>query len=58
MSPVHGTGTSLTVIQFTRYAMGDCATIKDHDLPATAQVAYQKAIYLGEGKSYFLWYIY
>ncbi|KAM3584087.1 hypothetical protein VKS41_004054 [Umbelopsis sp. WA50703] len=30
------------------YAMGDCATIKDHDLPATAQVAKQKAIYLGE----------
>lgn len=30
------------------YAMGDCATIKDLDLPATAQVAYQKAIYLGD----------
>jgi hypothetical protein len=32
--------------------MGDCATIKDFDLPATAQVANQKAIYLGEGKCY------
>ncbi|KAI8576378.1 hypothetical protein K450DRAFT_274731 [Umbelopsis ramanniana AG] len=30
------------------YAMGDCATIKDHDLPATAQVAQQKAQYLGD----------
>jgi NADH dehydrogenase FAD-containing subunit len=31
--------------------MGDCATIKDYDLPATAQVAQQKAKYLGDGKS-------
>ncbi|KAL0076187.1 NDE1, mitochondrial external NADH dehydrogenase [Phycomyces blakesleeanus] len=29
------------------YALGDCATIKDYNLPATAQVASQKAIYLG-----------
>ncbi|KAI9304859.1 pyridine nucleotide-disulfide oxidoreductase-domain-containing protein [Cunninghamella echinulata] len=29
------------------YALGDCATILDQDLPATAQVANQKAIYLG-----------
>lgn len=28
------------------YALGDCATIKEHDLPATAQVANQKAVYL------------
>ncbi|KAG9287047.1 hypothetical protein G9A89_023011 [Geosiphon pyriformis] len=28
------------------YAIGDCATIKDNDLPATAQVANQKAMYL------------
>ncbi|CAO3633693.1 unnamed protein product [Cunninghamella blakesleeana] len=28
------------------YALGDCATIIDQDLPATAQVANQKAIYL------------
>ncbi|KAJ2961911.1 hypothetical protein NQZ79_g2910 [Umbelopsis isabellina] len=35
-----------------RYAMGDCATIKDHDLPATAQVAKQKAMYLGEENRY------
>ncbi|CAG8469845.1 6375_t:CDS:10 [Paraglomus occultum] len=28
------------------YALGDCATIKDYDLPATAQVANQKAVYL------------
>ncbi|KAJ3367083.1 hypothetical protein GGF32_000145 [Allomyces javanicus] len=30
------------------YAMGDCATISDYDLPATAQVANQKALYLGK----------
>ncbi|KAI8997666.1 NDE1, mitochondrial external NADH dehydrogenase [Pilobolus umbonatus] len=30
------------------YALGDCATISDNDLPATAQVATQKAIYLGK----------
>ncbi|CAO3596211.1 unnamed protein product [Absidia cylindrospora] len=30
------------------YALGDCATILDHDLPATAQVANQKAIYLSK----------
>ncbi|CAG8721646.1 19503_t:CDS:10, partial [Cetraspora pellucida] len=29
-----------------RYAIGDCATIKDYDLPATAQVANQKAKHL------------
>jgi NADH dehydrogenase FAD-containing subunit len=29
------------------YALGDCAVIKDNSLPATAQVANQKAIYLG-----------
>ncbi|KAJ6634797.1 putative NADH dehydrogenase [Pseudolycoriella hygida] len=28
------------------YALGDCATIKDHQLPQTAQVANQQAIYL------------
>ncbi|KAG0337676.1 hypothetical protein BG004_007553 [Podila humilis] len=28
------------------YALGDCATIKDHELPQTAQVANQQAIYL------------
>ncbi|CAJ0876292.1 15109_t:CDS:10 [Entrophospora sp. SA101] len=28
------------------FALGDCATIKDYDLPATAQVANQKALYL------------
>ncbi|KAL1917689.1 uncharacterized protein VTP21DRAFT_3523 [Calcarisporiella thermophila] len=28
------------------YAIGDCATIKNYDLPATAQVANQKGIYL------------
>ncbi|ORZ08322.1 pyridine nucleotide-disulfide oxidoreductase-domain-containing protein [Absidia repens] len=28
------------------YAVGDCATIDNHDLPLTAQVANQKAIYL------------
>ncbi|KAG0172383.1 hypothetical protein DFQ28_010074 [Apophysomyces sp. BC1034] len=28
------------------YALGDCATIQEYDLPATAQVANQKAIYL------------
>ncbi|ORX88473.1 FAD/NAD-P-binding domain-containing protein [Basidiobolus meristosporus CBS 931.73] len=28
------------------YAIGDCATIKDYDLPATAQVAKQKGEYL------------
>ncbi|KAI8367170.1 FAD/NAD(P)-binding domain-containing protein [Choanephora cucurbitarum] len=28
------------------YALGDCATIQDYELPATAQVANQKAIYL------------
>ncbi|KAF8923695.1 hypothetical protein BGZ58_002651 [Dissophora ornata] len=28
------------------YALGDCATIKDHDLPQTAQVANQQAIWL------------
>ncbi|KAF9081251.1 hypothetical protein BGX23_001098 [Mortierella sp. AD031] len=28
------------------YAVGDCATIKDHELPQTAQVANQQAIYL------------
>ncbi|KAI8366172.1 hypothetical protein BD560DRAFT_401371 [Blakeslea trispora] len=28
------------------YALGDCATIQDDELPATAQVANQKAIYL------------
>ncbi|KAJ3289559.1 hypothetical protein HK104_007375 [Borealophlyctis nickersoniae] len=28
------------------YALGDCATIKDKDLPATAQVAGQKGIWL------------
>ena len=28
------------------YALGDCAAIKDFPLPATAQVAKQKAIYL------------
>lgn len=28
------------------YALGDCATIKDHPLPQTAQVANQQAIYL------------
>ncbi|KAI8981627.1 NDE1, mitochondrial external NADH dehydrogenase [Mycotypha africana] len=28
------------------YALGDCATIKEYDLPATAQVASQKAGYL------------
>jgi NADH dehydrogenase FAD-containing subunit len=28
------------------YALGDCATIKDNDLPCTAQVAKQKAKYL------------
>ncbi|ORZ02538.1 FAD/NAD-P-binding domain-containing protein [Syncephalastrum racemosum] len=30
------------------YALGDCATIEEYDLPATAQVANQKAIYLGK----------
>lgn len=30
------------------YALGDCATIKDHDLPATAQVAQQMGKYLAE----------
>ena len=30
--------------------MGDCATIEGLDLPATAQVANQKAIYLSSGK--------
>ncbi|RHZ82575.1 hypothetical protein Glove_108g17 [Diversispora epigaea] len=30
------------------YALGDCATIKDNDLPATAQVANQKAKYLSK----------
>ncbi|SAM08909.1 hypothetical protein [Absidia glauca] len=30
------------------YALGDCATIEDYDLPATAQVANQKAIYLSK----------
>ncbi|KAG0221621.1 hypothetical protein BGX31_009676 [Mortierella sp. GBA43] len=28
------------------YALGDCATIKDHELPQTAQVANQQAIWL------------
>lgn len=28
------------------YSLGDCATIKDYDLPCTAQVANQKAKYL------------
>ncbi|EXX71296.1 uncharacterized protein OCT59_019397 [Rhizophagus irregularis] len=28
------------------YALGDCASIQDYDLPATAQVANQKAVYL------------
>nr|CAG8525889.1 5762_t:CDS:10 [Entrophospora candida] len=28
------------------FALGDCASIKDYDLPATAQVANQKALYL------------
>ncbi|RIB21933.1 FAD/NAD(P)-binding domain-containing protein [Gigaspora rosea] len=28
------------------YAIGDCASIKDYDLPATAQVANQKAMHL------------
>ncbi|KAF9923905.1 hypothetical protein FBU30_006066 [Linnemannia zychae] len=28
------------------YALGDCATIKDYELPQTAQVANQQAIYL------------
>jgi NADH dehydrogenase FAD-containing subunit len=32
------------------YALGDCATIKGHDLPATAQVAQQKGKYLAKGK--------
>ncbi|CAO3656913.1 unnamed protein product [Mucor hiemalis] len=31
------------------YAIGDCATIQDNDLPATAQVATQKADYLSKG---------
>ncbi|KAI7903158.1 NDE1, mitochondrial external NADH dehydrogenase [Cokeromyces recurvatus] len=30
------------------YALGDCATIKEYDLPATAQVASQKAKYLAK----------
>ncbi|KNE56114.1 hypothetical protein AMAG_01953 [Allomyces macrogynus ATCC 38327] len=30
------------------YALGDCATISDYGLPATAQVANQKALYLGK----------
>ncbi|KAI8088961.1 FAD/NAD-P-binding domain-containing protein [Halteromyces radiatus] len=30
------------------YALGDCATILNQDLPATAQVANQKAIYLSK----------
>ncbi|KAI8371696.1 FAD/NAD-P-binding domain-containing protein [Radiomyces spectabilis] len=30
------------------YAMGDCATIQEYDLPATAQVANQKANYLSK----------
>ncbi|KAG2221442.1 hypothetical protein INT45_005247 [Circinella minor] len=30
------------------YALGDCATIDDYDLPATAQVATQKASYLAK----------
>jgi NADH dehydrogenase FAD-containing subunit len=37
--------------------MGDCATIKDHDLPATAQVAQQKAQYLGDGKCQYFFVI-
>jgi len=32
------------------YALGDCETIKDYDLPATAQVANQKAVYLRKRK--------
>ncbi|KAL1930238.1 hypothetical protein VTP01DRAFT_1392 [Rhizomucor pusillus] len=42
------------------YALGDCATILSHDLPATAQVATQKAAYLarmlnqGEHKQEFM----
>ncbi|RUP47384.1 FAD/NAD(P)-binding domain-containing protein, partial [Jimgerdemannia flammicorona] len=31
------------------FALGDCATIQNCDLPATAQVANQKAHYLGRG---------
>lgn len=31
------------------YALGDCATIDNLDLPATAQVANQKATYLSKG---------
>lgn len=34
-------------IQTGLYAIGDCASIKDNDLPCTAQVAKQKAKYLG-----------
>ncbi|CAI2177352.1 17703_t:CDS:10 [Funneliformis geosporum] len=33
------------------YALGDCATIKDNDLPTTAQVANQKAVYLRKSLS-------
>jgi NADH dehydrogenase FAD-containing subunit len=31
------------------HAIGDCATIQDYNLPATAQVAKQKAIFLSKG---------
>ncbi|KAI9475754.1 MAG: FAD/NAD(P)-binding domain-containing protein [Benjaminiella poitrasii] len=40
----NGSGTPFPNI----YAVGDCATIKDNDLPATAQVASQKAGYLAK----------
>ncbi|KAI9492404.1 FAD/NAD-P-binding domain-containing protein [Zychaea mexicana] len=33
------------------YALGDCAKIENNDLPATAQVAMQKASYLAKGIS-------
>ncbi|CAG8618735.1 6862_t:CDS:10, partial [Dentiscutata heterogama] len=35
------------------YAIGDCATIQDYDLPATAQVANQKANHLRKGRTNF-----
>lgn len=32
------------------YAIGDCATVKENELPRTAQVAKQQSIYLSKGK--------
>ncbi|KAJ1507593.1 hypothetical protein HMI55_004462 [Coelomomyces lativittatus] len=42
---VSSSSTSLVCVPNV-YALGDCATIQDHDLPCTAQVASQKALYL------------